>query len=226
MPSSFRSGGAIWSEFLDRDRDGRASNARPTASEMRRPPRTSLEIVSDEPNGTSTDCRAAISRPRPTGRRARRSRGWRTACRPCSRNRSRPGSSGKPSCAPLVSDDVDACFGEPDRQREMQEGMVGARTAEGAGKHQRGRAALRALRRRPARRRSCPCPAGTVLRRNGREVRPAGRSGTESKSPTQSSGMTPSAAACRMPASAAMTRAPATCASRRGVRTKLAAEED
>ena len=91
--------------------------------------------------------------------------------------------------------------------------------AEGAGQHQRGRAARRAPRRRPVRRRSCPSRPETACaaRQRGRPRRP---SGAESKSPTQSSGTTPSAAACRMPASAAMTRAPSICASRRGVRTR------
>ena len=91
----------------------------------------------------------------------------------------------------------------------MQEGMVGALAAEGAGQHQRGRAALQ-------RRGDGQFAVGLVLfrrkrlARHGRRDRPAGSSGTESKSPTQSSGMTPSGRAWPMPASAAMTRAPAT----------------
>ena len=58
---------------------------------------------------------------------------------PCSRSKlASPGSSGRPSCAPLVSTVGNPCFGQPQRKRQMQEGVIGARTAESAGQHERG----------------------------------------------------------------------------------------
>ena len=102
-----------------------------------------------------------------------------------------PAAAGRPSCAAAGQQHRHALLGKPQRQRQVQEGVVARAAAEGADQHQRGRAARERLV-------DGEFAVGLVLVRRETVLRGTAAScggsvvGTESKSPTHSSGTTPS----------------------------------
>ncbi len=169
-------------------------------------PCTSLEMVSDEPNGNLDTVERPFARQRRVKPERSEKPSTKTACRRHSRNRHCPAAA---ECLPVR------------RWSEAPHPAFGQRAPRAPGAGRRGRHACRRRRRREpgwwrrvrARLRSASSPSvlslsgGNVWR--GTAARSSGKSaGTESKSPTQSSGITPSIRAWPMPASAAMTRVP------------------